>query len=102
MVFYLILKRKEKMTETTQTQTETVKETLVQSEPAESVAGTDSGVSSDVEQGEATASDASTVEVSDGETSVAVSADDPVALTVAVVLGLLVVAGLAVKKLLNK
>lgn len=102
MVFYLILKRKEKMTETTQTQTEVVKETLVKSEPAESVAETDSAVSSDVEQGEATASDASTVEVSDGETSVAASADDPVALTVAVVLGLLVVAGLAVKKLLNK
>lgn len=86
------------MSESTQTQaeTETVKETVVRSEPAESVAETDSSVSSDAEQGDAS------VEVSDGETSVAASADDPVALTVAVVLGLLVVAGLAVKKLLNK
>jgi hypothetical protein len=39
-------------------------------------------------------------EESDGETSVAV--DDPVALTVAAVLGLLVVYCLAVKKILNK
>lgn len=84
------------MTETTQTQTEVVKETVVSAEPAESVVETDVGVSSDVEQGEAS------IEVSDGETSVAVSADDPVALSVAVVLGLLVVAALAVKKLLNK
>lgn len=84
------------MTETTQTQTEVVKETVVSAEPAESVVETDAGVSSDVEQGEAS------IEVSDGETSVAVSADDPVALSVAVVLGLLVVAALAVKKLLNK
>ena len=84
------------MSESTQTQTETVKETVVRSEPAESVVETDAGVSSDVEQGDAS------VEVSDGETSVAASADDPVALTVAVVLGLFVVAGLAVKILLNK
>lgn len=84
------------MTETTQTQTEVVKETVVVSEPAESVAAADSSVSSDAEQGD------TSIEVTDGETSLAVSADDPVTLSVAVVLGLLVVVAFAVKKLLNK
>lgn len=84
------------MTETTQTQTEVVKETVVVSEPVESVAVADSSVSSDAEQGD------TSIEVTDGETSLAVSADDPVTLSVAVALGLLVVVAFAVKKLLNK
>lgn len=83
------------MTETTQT--ETVRETVVTPEP---VVAVDAGTVVPAEGEQVTES--ATVEVTDGDTSLSATADSPVALSVAVVLGLLVVAALAVKKLLNK
>lgn len=83
------------MTETTQI--ETVRETVDTPEP---VVAVDAGtvVSAEGEQ----VTESATVEVTDGDTSLSAAADSPVALTVAVVLGLLVVLGFAAKKFLSK
>lgn len=84
------------MTETTQT--ETVRETVVTSEPVVTV-DTETVV---LEQADSTADESATVEVSDGDASLKVSAETPVELVVAVVLGLVVVLTLGLRKLLSK
>jgi len=86
------------MTETTQT--ETVKETQATSEPLAPVDA--DTVAVEQGDGDTTVTGTATVEVTDGDTSLSATADSPVALTVAVVLGLLVVLGFAAKKFLSK
>jgi predicted amidohydrolase len=85
------------MTETTQTETVVRPDTVQVEQQAQTVIDAGSGEG----EGEAVATEASTVEVVDGDTSVKVTGDTPVSLVVAAVLGLILVLGLAAKKLLK-
>ncbi len=86
------------MTETTQTETVVRPDTVQVEQQAQTVVDAGSGEG----EGEAVATEASTVEVVDGDTSVKVTGDTPVSLVVAAVLGLILVLGLAAKKLLKR
>ncbi len=87
------------MTETTQTETVVRPDTVQVEQQAQTVV--DAGSGEGEGEGEAVATEASTVEVVDGDTSVKVTGDTPVSLVVAAVLGLILVLGLAAKKLLK-